>query len=310
MKSTPVAPADLRGVFAVPPLARAADRSIDFEQNGKLVAHMREGGLSRFMYGGNAFLYHVTLDDYDRLLGWLASFEGDLWPIPSLGPSYGRSMEQARLLRKHKFPCVMALPSGDPRDAAGLERGLREVAEAAGMPLVLYLKGEDNFGADKEAGLDAVGRLMKSGVGVMIKYAVVRQDPSKDAYLDGLLKRVDRDRVISGMGERPAIVHLRDFKLPGFTTGSGCVAPRCTQALFEACARKDFEAAEKIRAEFMPLEDLRDAWNPAKVLHLAVELAGLARTGPILPHLSPLPADQVAALTPVSRRLAEQNANG
>lgn len=308
MNTGPVTPADLRGVFAVPPLARAADRSFDVEQNARLVAHMREGGLTRFMYGGNAFLYHITLDDYERLLGWLASFEGDLWPIPSLGPSFGRSMEQARLLRKHKFPCAMALPSGDPRDAAGLERGLREVADAAGMPLVLYLKGEDNLGADKEAGLDAVGRLMKSGVGTMIKYAVVRQDPSKDAYLDGLLRRVDRDRVISGMGERPAIVHLRDFKLPGFTTGSGCVAPRRTQALFDACAHKDFEGAEKLRADFMPLEDLRDAWNPAKVLHQAVELAGLARTGPILPHLSPLSAKQADELAPVARRLAELDA--
>ncbi len=310
MKSTPIAPADLRGVFAVPPLARSSDRSIDFAENQKLVAHMREGGLTRFMYGGNAFLYHITLDDYDRLLGWLASFEGDLWPIPSFGPSYGRALDQARLLRKHPFPCAMALPSGDPRDAAGLARGLREVSDAAGMPLVLYLKSEDGFGADREAGLDAVARLMKSGAAVMIKYAVVRQDPSKDAYLDGLLRRVDRERVISGMGERPAVVHLRDFKLPGFTTGSGCVAPRRTQELFEACARKDFETAEKIRAEFLPLEDLRDAWNPAKVLHQAIELAGLARTGPILPHLSELSAAQSAELAPVARNLAEQNGQG
>jgi dihydrodipicolinate synthase/N-acetylneuraminate lyase len=202
----------------------------------------------------------------------------------------------------------MALPSGDPRDAAGLERGLREVAEAAGLPLVLYLKSEDAFGADKEAGLDAVGRLMKSGTAVFIKYAVVRQDPSKDAYLDGLLRRVDRERVISGMGERPAVVHVRDFKLPGFTTGSGCVAPRRTQSLFEACARKDFEAAARLREDFLPLEDLRDAWNPAKVLHEAVEAAGLCRTGPILPHLSPLSPAQAAELAPAARRLASLNA--
>src|SRR5262245_40777456 len=171
MKTSPVVPADLRGVFPVPPLARNPDarRALDFDQNNRLVAHLREGGLSRFMYGGNAFLYHITLEDYEALLGWLASFEGDLWPIPSVGPSYGRAMDQARLLRKHKCPCAMALPSGDPRDAKGLERGLREVSEAAGLPLVLYLKSEDGFGADKEAGLDAVGRLMKSGVGTFIK---------------------------------------------------------------------------------------------------------------------------------------------
>jgi dihydrodipicolinate synthase/N-acetylneuraminate lyase len=256
------------------------------------------------MYGGNAFLYHITLADYEELLGWLSTFEGDLWPIPSVGPSYGRAIDQARLLWKHKFPCAMALPSGDPRDAAGLERGLAEIAEAAGMPLVLYLKGEDTFGADKEAGLDAVGRLMKSGVGAFIKYAVVRPDPSKDPYLEGLLGRVDRARVISGIGERPAVVHLRDFGLPGFTTGSGCVAPRMTQALFEACARKDFAAVEEIRRPFLPLEDLRDAWGPSRVLHAAVELAGIARTGPFLPFVSGLSPEQGEKLAPVARRLA------
>ena len=95
---------------------------------------------------------------------------------------------------------------------AGMEAGLREVADAAGVPLILYLKSEDGFGSAREAGLDAVGRLMDDGVAVAIKYAVVRDDPGQDAYLDGLLRRVDRTRVISGMGERPAIEHLRDFE--------------------------------------------------------------------------------------------------
>jgi hypothetical protein len=52
------------------------------------------------------------------------------------------------------------------------------------------------------------------------QYAVVRTDPARDTYLDGLLKRVDRQRVISGIGERPAVIHLRDWQLSGFTTGS------------------------------------------------------------------------------------------
>jgi dihydrodipicolinate synthase/N-acetylneuraminate lyase len=119
----------------------------------------------------------------------------------------------------------MVLPCGDPRDPHGCEVGLREIADAAGMPLIIYLKSEDGFGTDREQSLDAIGRLVDDGVAVAIKYAIVRDDPRKDAMLDGLLTRVDRRRVISGMGERPAIVHLRDFALGGMTTGSGCVAP-------------------------------------------------------------------------------------
>ena len=310
MKTTPVSIEDLRGVFPVPPLARKNDarRSIDFEENNRIVRHIAGGGLTRFLYGGNAFLYHVTLPEYEALLDWLNSFADGLWAIPSLGPSYGRAMDQASILRRYKFPCAMALPCGDPRDAKGLETGLREIAESANTPLILYLKDENNFGADKEAGLDVVARLVDEGVCVAIKFAVVRQNLAEDAYLDSLLKRVDRARVISGIGERPAVVHMRDWRLPGFTTGSGCVAPRLSGKIFEACVKRDNEMAEELRAEFLPLEDLRDAWNPAKVLHFATQLAGVAETGPVAPFLSSLTERQLEGLAPVARALVELNA--
>lgn len=305
MKTTPVTPEDLCCVFPVPPLARRNDalRGIDFSENDRLVRHMAAGGLTRFLYGGNAFLYHVTLGEYEELLSWLAGFEDGLWAIPSIGPSFGRAMDQAPLLRRHRFPCAMALPCGDPRDAAGLEAGLREIASAAGVGLILYLKDEANFGADKEAGLDVVARLVAEKICVGIKYAVVRQDPRQDAYLEALLRRVDRRFVISGIGERPAVVHLRDFGLPGFTTGSGCLAPALSNEVFAACCRGDFARAETLRESFLPLEDLRDAWGPARVLHAAIDIAGVARTGPIPPFVSPLAEERRARLGPVAQEL-------
>jgi dihydrodipicolinate synthase/N-acetylneuraminate lyase len=204
----------------------------------------------------------------------------------------------------------MALPCGDPRDAKGLENGLREIAESASTPLILYLKEENNFGADKEAGLDVVARLVDEGVCVAIKYAVVRQNPVEDAYLESLLKRVDRSRVVSGIGERPAVVHMRDWKLPGFTTGSGCIAPRLSGQVFEACVKEDYETAQRLRAEFLQLEDLRDAWSPAKVLHSATQLANVAETGPVPPFLSSLSEKQLQEIAPVARALVERNARG
>jgi dihydrodipicolinate synthase/N-acetylneuraminate lyase len=307
MRTTPVTPDDLRGVFAVPPLARKADagRPIDFAENDRLVRHMAAGGLRRFLYGGNAFLYNVTLSEYADLLVWLSHLDDDTWAIPSLGPSYGRALDQAALLRRHRFPCAMALPCADPRDAAGLAVGLREIAEAAGLGLILYLKDEGNFGAEKEAGLDAVARLVDERVCLAIKYAVVRPDPRHDPYLDSLLKRVDRRLVISGMGERPAVVHMKDLGLPGFTTGSGCLAPGLSQRIFEACTRGDFARAEELRARFLPLENMRDAWGPARVLHASLELAGAVRTGPIPPYVSALGDAQRAELQPVARELWE-----
>ena len=303
-------PLDFRGVLPVPPLARKNDsrRSLDFAQNDRLVRHMADGGITRLIYGGNALLYHITMADYEPLLDWLSGLTAEFLVIPSAGPAYGRAMDQAPLLRKHRFPCVMILPCGDPRDASGLEQGMREIADAVETPLLAYVKDENNFGSDKEAGLDAVARLIDSGVCVGIKYAVVREDPSQDKYLESLLRRVDRTKVISGIGERPAICHLRDFGLNGFTTGSGCVAPRLSNDIFEACRRGEYDAAERLRSEFLPLEDLRDAWGPSKVLHFATALAGLSDTGPILPYFSPLTAGQVEQLTGVARALATRNA--
>jgi dihydrodipicolinate synthase/N-acetylneuraminate lyase len=299
----------IQGVFAVPPLSRRADarRTLDFEQSGRLVRHMAAGGLRRFLYGGNAFLYHVTLGEYEDLLGWMADFPDESWPIPSLGPSFGRALDQAPLLRRHRFPCAMALPCSDPRDAAGLEAGLREVADAASLGLIVYLKEEGSFGADRTAGLDAVARLVRDGVCVGIKYAVVRPDPLEDGYLRGLLERVDRRYVISGMGERPAVAHLKAFDLPGFTTGSGCLAPALTTALLEACAARDWTRAEEIRRAFLPLEDLRDAWGPARVLHAATELGGVAATGPIPPFVTAISAAERAELEPVARALVDRD---
>ena len=301
---------DLNGVFAVPPLPRKADarRSLNLDAAECVARHIEAGGITRFLYGGNAFLYHASLDDFQALVDWLSGFAATRWPIPSIGPSFGRAIDQARILKKYAFRAAMMLPCGDPRDALGMEAGLREIAAEAGMPLILYLKSEDGFGSDRDKGLDAVGRLIDDEVAIAIKYAVVRDNPLEDAYLEGLLWRVDRSRVISGMGERPAIEHLRDYRLGGLTTGSGCIAPHRCQALFDASSAADWARASALRSDFMPLEDLRDAWGPARVLHHATELAGIAPTGPIPPYLSALDATQLAELSPVARALRERDA--
>ena len=296
----------LTAVFAVPPLARRHDarRSIDFGANDRLRDHILAGGVRRLLYGGNAFVYHLTLDEYADLIAWMAAAPADCSMIPSLGPAYGRAMDHAGLLRRFRFPCVMLLPCGDPRDAEGLERGAREVAERCGLPLMLYVKETDNWGRHESRGLDAMARLVDDGVAVAIKYAVVRRDPADDPYLSALLSRVDRARVISGIGERPAVVHLERWGLPGFTTGSGCVAPALSQAIFDASAARSFDEARTIRERFLALEDRRDRWGPARVLHAAVELAGLAPTGPVPPYVTALDDGQRAELEPIARALA------
>lgn len=296
----------LNGVFAVPPLARAADprRSIDFDENARIVHRITEAGISRLIYGGNAFFYHVTLREYEQVLEWLNHIQRDgIWFIVSAGPSFGRLMDQALLLRRFGVSCVMVLPCGDPRDPTGIRQGLREFVEASGARIIAYIKEESNLGSDPERDLDMLGELVDDGLCIGIKYAVVRQDPRIDPYLEALLQRVDRSKVISGIGERPAVIHLRDWRLPGFTTGSGCIAPSQSSAVFAACERRDFNHAEQLREHFLPLEDRRDQWGPARVLHHAVELAGIAKTGAIPPFVSPLSAEQQKCIQAIVQKL-------
>ena len=69
----------------------------------------------------------------------------------------------------------------------------------------------------------------------------------------------------------------------------------------------DQDPAYAVRAaRGMPLEDLRDAWGPARVLHHATEQAGIATTGPIPPYVSPLDDTRLQQLAPVARTLRER----
>ena len=297
MKTGSITAADLaRSVLSVPPLARRTDLTLDADANRALIRHLEAGGVSTLMYGGNANFYNIGLYEYGALLDFLAeAVAPDSWVIPSAGPDFGKLVDQARVLRGRAFPTAMVLPQTFPATPDGSARAISVFAEEFGRPVIVYVKAE-NFLTPTH-----VAKLVDAGIVVGIKYAVVRQDPHVDAYLTELVDRVDRSLIISGIGERPAIVHLRDFGLNAFTSGSVCVGPRGSTRLLAALKAKDYAAAEKLRAAYIPLEDIRDELSPIRVLHEAVTLAGIADMGPILPHLSNLPAEhrprlKVAAL--------------
>ena len=292
MKTTPVQPAVLSAsVLAVPPLARHADLRLNPEANRALIRHLEGGGVTTLMYGGNANFYHLPLSEYAATLDFLeeAAAPGS-WVIPSAGADYGKLLDQAAILRPRAFPTAMALPFGHPSNDAGVATALRHFSDRLGKPVIAYVKG---LGYVQPATL---GQLAKDGVICAIKYAVVREDPAKDAYLEELVQHVDRDMIISGIGERPAIVHLRDFGLKSFTSGSVCVAPRGSTKLLALLKAKRYDEAEKVRAAYLPLEDQRDALGPIRVLHDAVTLAGIADMGPLLPMISNLDARERAAV--------------
>lgn len=292
-----------RSVVSVPPLARHADVSLNQAANAAILAFMRAGGISTFMYGGNANMYNVGLKEYPRLLDLLEEIAGpDEWIIPSIGVDYGKACDQIDILKTRRFPTAMLVP---PRFAAtpdGVIDGMRRLADRYGKPLVAYVK-EDGY-------IDpaALAGLLKSGHVCCLKYSIVRQQPEHDAFLSALLPRSGVERVISGLGERPVVVHARDFGLRTFTSGSVCVGPRLATLILHAIQKQDWAEAQRLREPFMPLEDERDAHGPVAVIHEAMRLAGIADTGRFLPFMTNIEdANVLKAVETAARALRALN---
>ncbi len=284
-----------RSVIAVPPLARDNDLAIDREENRGMVEYLEQGGVTTLLYGGNAVLYHVALSEYAGLLEMLAEVSSEKTTvIPSVGPSYGMMMDQAAILRDFDYPTVMVLPQEAIATSTGITTGTRKFAEAFGKPIVLYLKHDRYMEPSQVRGL------VDDGLVSAIKYAVVRDDTENDPYLREIIDAVGPDLIVSGIGEQPAIIHMRDFGLTGFTSGCVCIAPALSMQMLHAIQSERYDEAEAIRKQFCELEDLRNNINPIRVLHEAVSLAGIAKAGPILPLLSPI--------SPAESKLVEQAA--
>ena len=289
-------------VIAVPPLARDAELKICASENAKINRHLEDGGVRTLLYGGNAVFHHIALAEYADTLAMLQeNADAETTIIPSVGPAFGASLDQAAVLRDFHFPTAMVLPARDIATPEGVATGIRKFAEAYGKPIVLYIKFEGYLEPEHARAL------MDDGVVNWIKYAIVRDDPARDDYLRQLVDCVDPQRIVSGIGEQPAIVHLRDFGVQSFTSGGVCVAPSLSMKMLVALKAGDFDAAESIRQTFEPLEHIRNAINPIRVLHTALAGAGIANTGPILPLLHEVTDQERANIAEAAKALLAHN---
>jgi dihydrodipicolinate synthase/N-acetylneuraminate lyase len=304
VKTTPVTPADLAAsVFAVPPLARRADLSLDAAAQLRLTRHIEAGGVSTLLYGGNANLYHMGLREYPAFLDMIESISAPgTWIIPSAGPDFGKLMDQAAILRTRHFPSVMLLPMAFPAMPGGVAQAVQRFAEAIARPVILYLK------TDQQMHVADIARLVDAGLVCGIKYAIPRADPADDPTLGALLDAVDRRLVACGLAERTALTHLMQFGLASYTSGGVCIAPRLATALLQAARSGDAATARRLRAAFMPLELQRETTNVFATLHAAVSLSGIADLGHCLPMLEPIGADAIDTLRGIVADLVDAEA--
>jgi dihydrodipicolinate synthase/N-acetylneuraminate lyase len=301
MQTRPVTSEDLaRSVIAVPPMARDRDLKFAPDENRKIIRHIEAGQVTTLLYGGNANFYHIAPSEFESVLGQLAGLAGpDTLVIPSVGPAYGVMMDQAEIVKRTDYPTVMVLPHQGITTSEGVVSGIRKFAEKIGKPVVLYIKYGDYIT------VEGARQLVDDGLVSWIKYAIVREDTSNDPYLTELIDLVDPKIIVSGIGEQPVIEHLHDFGVNGFTAGCVCIRPELSDQLLKAVQAKDLDQARKIQAIFKPLEDLRNGINPIRVLHEAVRLAGIADTGPALPLLSGITAEQEVEVGAAAKALLQ-----
>jgi dihydrodipicolinate synthase/N-acetylneuraminate lyase len=296
---TKISSADLHAsVIAVPPLCRDSGLKPNAGENAKLIRHIEAGCVSTLLYGGNANFYNIALSEYAAVLDQLeAAAAPETWIVPSVGPYFGTMMDQAEILRERKFPTAMVLPTIAVSSPEGVRVAVMKFTQRAGIPAVLYVKDE------KYVTVEVVKSLVGAGVISWIKYAVVRENPAVDPLLRAIVDNVDPNLVVSGIGEQPAITHWQDFGVRAFTSGCVCVAPRRSQEMLGALRSGDVARAEAIRGRFNSLETLRNAHGPIPVLHHAVELAGIAATGPALPLMTELGERLLGEVRPAAAAL-------
>ncbi|HIE99936.1 MAG TPA: dihydrodipicolinate synthase family protein [Planctomycetes bacterium] len=282
MQTSPVTSEQFsRSVLAVPPLARDRELKLCRSNNEKIIRHIEAGGVSMLLYGGNANLYHARVSEYAELLEMLQEIAAaETLMIPAVGPAYGTMMDQADVLKRMEFPTAMVLPTKVVMTEPGLMTGFRHFVEAINRPAVLYIKEEGYISPEGAA------ELVADGLVAFIKYAIVRNDPAQDDFLERLVDKVDPTRICSGIGEQPALVHMTKFRCSGYTSGCVCVNPGLSQKMLAAIVDRDYDTAEDIRKQFQPLEDLRNGIHPIRVLHEAMTLSDIAAAGPHLPLLS------------------------
>lgn len=281
MADTMLTPADFAStVVAVPPIALTADLSVAPQPNLALVDHIASGGVSILLYGGNANLYHFSLGAYGEALAMMEAASARARIVTSIGPDFGKMLDQAPLIERSRLRNVMLLPTAFPADSHGVGDGVRRIATRLGFGVILYLKRENYIRPE------VLEKLVAEGAVRFVKYAVERPDPSADAYLDAVLGAVGKELVASGMGETPIADHVGVRRLATYTSGAVCIAPAASLKLLSALRAGRTAEAQEMAAPFLAFERLRTELGGIQVLHSGITASGIADMGPLMPMAS------------------------
>ncbi len=294
-----------QSVVAVPPIALNREGKIAREANCRIMRHIADGGIKTVLYGGNANLYHFGAEAYrEAIVRLFADCPPELTLLFGIGPDFGKAMDQTADILKAEVQNVLLLPMAFPSDPSGVEKGIRLLADRFRFPLVVYIK------RDRYLEPRAVESLVSDGCVSFVKYAVEREDPENDAYLDELVAAIGENRIASGMGETPIANHIGKRQLSTFTSGAVCIAPAASNELLHVLRSDNEKGVDELIQPFLEFERIRAELGGTAVLHDGITLSGIADCGPLTPLVSNLDRAGLEAIRPAIAGLlaAEQQA--
>ena len=299
MTSDLLTAADYRqSVVAVPPVAITSAQAISAEENRRIIDHIVSGGISTMLYGGNANIYHFDERTFRQAIAVIAeTCAGRVRLLFSIGPDFGKAMDQIPWVKDAGLRNIMVLPTQFPSDRRGVAEGVRRIADRLGFGVVLYVK-RDGYVVPED-----LARLVQEGSVAFVKYAVERDRPEADPYLDALIEAVGKELVASGMGETPIHDHIGRRGLATFTSGAVCIAPAAANELLMLYRSGRLEEARRLSEAFLAFERERARLGGIPVLHDAVTISGIADCGPLLPMVSNLDEQGRRAIAPLVEAL-------
>ncbi len=276
------------GTIGFPVTPWAADYSLDERALETNAAWMLRHGLEALTFcGSNGELHALGLADYERICEVAATVASDKgYLILGAGQSWEAARSQARLARKAGADAVLCVAPymADPNEP-GLADYYRSVADAAGVPIILY--------QTKWSGVLPLTLLERLAT---VENITMVKDEHGDLshYLRVRHCFGDRFHWINGMAE-PFVPSYWNLGVRTFTSGLACFMPQVTLRVRSFAEAGDFRAINRILDEVVtPMYELRTRRPGYKVsmIKAGMELAGL-QPGVVRPPLTPMvPGDR------------------
>ena len=288
-------------VQLVPPTPFSADgREVLSERLGALVARLAADGIRVFLPAAGTGEFHSLSSDeiIQCVRATRAAVDDSCTVIAPIGFGLEQAVATGKRALDAGADALLLMPVVHPYVG---DEGFRDyfsaIADRLGIPLMTYKRGP----APSDKLLLELGR---SGKLLGVKYAV--NDLDAWSRFAMAAKELGNVGLYCGTAERWAPYFML-AGATGYTSGSGCVAPKTTLALHRALTEKQFDQAFKLLAALRPLEDFRakdaDSFNISAIKY-AVSLCG-TEFGPCRPPQRRLAAEEQAAIQRIVETLLQ-----